>query len=143
MSKDLPKPTVEYKAKPKMPGQGRSVPRQQLKHDAIRAMADMGMKKGQQCADLPEALESLIRNTIMKAELISRLTIPTDREMKSVQIALELLVHAPKLGEALAKDKPFAPVLTAALEEGTNQRQVIDRLRLLVAKAKDSPEESK
>jgi len=103
-------------------------------------MADADLQRGRQCANLPEALESLIRNTIFKAELISRRTIPTDREMKSVQIALELLVHAPKLGEALAKDKPFAPVLTAALEDGSNQRQVIDRLRLLVAKAKtDEP----
>lgn len=80
-----------------------------------------------------QALKEVIHNVVDKVARISRVRIPTDREMKSLKIAMELLAESSRIAEGLAKPKPFEAPVAAKLLEGGEKQAAVRRLRGLVA----------
>ncbi len=86
-------------------------------------------------APIPQTLTEIVENVIRGVAMIAAEGVPTDREMKSLQIAIEILKTSPQVAEALGRQNPFTPAVVSELEETSTQRQTIARLRTIYAKA--------
>lgn len=84
---------------------------------------------------IPETLTDIINNVIRGVALVARDGVPTDRQMKALQIALDILRSSPALAESLGRHNPFRPTIAAELAESSSERQTIARLRTMYKQA--------
>lgn len=77
---------------------------------------------------IPVALTDIINNVIRGVDLIAQDQVPTDRQMKALQIAVEILKDSPRIAEAIGRPNSFQPTLAAQLDASSSQRQAIARL---------------